>query len=62
MTLDDYLKKHRITARDFATTSDVSYNTIKSVRKGMRLKLYEVAKKISDATQNLVTVHDLCEE
>lgn len=63
MTLDEFLKKKGSpTARDLAEKSGVSYTTIKSVRKGMKVKLYAIAKAISDATGGKVSVEALCEE
>lgn len=61
MTLDKYLKKTAMTMQALAERSGVSYNTIKSVRRGMKLSKYSVAKQISDATGGKVTVKELCE-
>jgi len=68
MKLDEYFKlDSSLSARELAEKSGVSYTTIKAARKGMKIRLYEVAKAISEATRPapgkkpLVTVEDLCE-
>lgn len=63
MKLDEFLSKPGApTARDLAKKSGVSYTTIKAVRKGMVVKLYDIAKAISEATNGRVKIADLCEE
>lgn len=61
MTLDNYLKTAGITAKEFAKRSGVSYNTVKSVRRGLRLRLYDKAERISKATGGMVSIAELCE-
>lgn len=67
MTLEEYFqKKGAPSVRQFAKRCGVSYTTVKNVRRGMKVKLYEVAKAISEATKPapekrpLVTIEDLC--
>lgn len=63
MTLDDFLNRDDAPSmRQLAADAGVSYTTIKAVRKGMKLRLYDVAKKISEATGGQVRVEDLCEQ
>ena len=62
MSLDEFFKKpNSPTPQELAEKAGVSYTTIKSARRGMKLKTYTVAKSISDATGGKVTVKDLCE-
>lgn len=62
MTLDKYLETPRaLSLEELAEKSGVSYTTLKNVRRGMKLKLYNVAKAIQSATGGKVTVAELCE-
>lgn len=62
MKLREYFDSEGAPApKDFATSCGVSYTTIKAVRRGLRLTNYDVARKISEATQGQVTVKELCE-
>jgi DNA-binding XRE family transcriptional regulator len=62
VTLDGYLsRKDAPTAEELAKAAGVSYTTIKAVRRGMKVKMYSVAKAISDATGGKVKVEELCE-
>lgn len=48
--------------------SQVSYTTLKAVARGMTLKKYDIAKRVSDAVgvgpdgNPLVSIKELCEE
>ncbi len=62
MTLNEFVeKKGSPTLQELAETAEVSYTTLKSVRRGMRLKKYDVAKRVSEATGGKVTIKELCE-
>lgn len=63
MRLHEYFeKKGSKTPQEIAEESGVSYTTVKSARRGMAIKLYDVAQRISAATGGKVTVRELCEE
>lgn len=62
MTLEEFFsKKGAPDVREFAAKNGVSYTTVKACRRGMKLKMYNIAKKISDGTRGQVTVEELCE-
>lgn len=46
---------------ELSKESGVSTQTIANVDRGMRLKTYDRAKALSDATDGAVTVAELCE-
>jgi DNA-binding transcriptional regulator YdaS (Cro superfamily) len=47
--------------QELATISGVSFVTVTHVDSGMRLKSYEKAKALSDATGGKVSTEELCE-
>lgn len=60
MTLDEYFRsKNALTPIELAEVSGVSYKTIKSVWRGMKLRRNDIAVAISAATKNKVTVLEL---
>ena len=62
MNLKRYLEEEDAPSlQELAEKASVSYTTLKSVRRGMRLKTYDVAKRVSDATDGNVTIKELCE-
>lgn len=62
VNLKEYCEQEdALSLREIAEKADVSYTTVKSVRKGMRVKLYDVAKRISEATGGEVSIKELCE-
>lgn len=63
MTLEEYVKKHgRGTIAKISREAAVSYQTIwLLVNRDLNLKLYDVAKRISDATGGQVSIKELCE-
>lgn len=69
MTLTDWITAcvdksgmNRTTIRErLASASGVSLVTIANVDNGMRLKNYDKAKALSDATKGSVTTEELCE-
>lgn len=63
MNLTEYAQQqgHGALAR-IARRSGVSYTTVRFAAGGNPIKRYEVAKRISDATDGVVTVDDLCAE
>jgi len=56
-------KKSNKTAvlKDLSENSGVSLVTLQSVAKGMPLSLYQKARSVQDATNQEVTVQELCE-
>ncbi len=62
MLLSEYMSRENAPSlAELAEASGVSYTTLKAARRGMKLKLYDVAKKIEEATGGQVTVKELCE-
>ncbi len=62
MTFDEFMNQDDAPSlQDFAEDCGVSYTTLKSVRRGMKLDKYSVAKRISDATEGQVSIKELCE-
>lgn len=51
----------RGTLTELSKAADVSYTTLHKVKGGMRLKRWDIAKRISDATLGEVSVAELCE-
>jgi len=45
-----------------AEDAGVSYLTVRNASQGMRIKLYDVARRISKATDWVVTIPELCED
>lgn len=63
MTLDEYVRmRGRGTLTDLCKAADVSYTTLHKIKGGMRLKRWDIAKRISEATLGEVSVAELCEE
>lgn len=63
MTLREYVHKNggTETLQRISDDSGVSMVTLRHVMSGMKLKLYEKAKAVSDATRGKVSVAELCE-
>jgi hypothetical protein len=61
MTLAEYKDLRGKSWQEIADDSGVSLVTVRAVGKGMRLELYSVAKAISDSTDGVVTIKELCE-
>lgn len=60
------MKRRRVTAAtpvlvEVQSKSGVSMLTLRGLVRGMKLKRYDKAKKISEATGDKVSVEDLCE-
>jgi transcriptional regulator with XRE-family HTH domain len=60
MTLKEYLTQEAISVLEFSKRCTVSYNTLKTVTRGLRIKQYDIAEEIAKATGYQVTIHDLC--
>jgi hypothetical protein len=52
----------RGTLKQIERTTGVGYTTLQRLRAGERLSRYDLAKKISDATDGAVTVDEICSE
>ena len=63
MTLTEYVDRHggAETLKVVARQSGISIITVRNVYNGMQLRLYEVAKAISQATNFYVSIPELCE-
>ena len=62
MRLKEYVAEHgHGTIREVADESGISYVTVRNAANGMLIKQYDVAKAISEATGEEVTVAELCE-
>jgi len=63
MKLHEYVHKNggTETLQRISEESEVSMVTLRHVMSGMKLKLYDKAKAISDATRGKVSVAELCE-
>lgn len=61
MRLGEYIDQKLGTVKGLVKASGVSYQTVKSARRGMLIEKYHVAKAISDATSGAVTIKELCE-
>ena len=63
MRLKKYCKIHgRGTMTLIAEDAEVSYLTVRNAARGMRIKLYDVARRISQATDWQVSIPELCED
>lgn len=62
MNLDKYLESpNALSLKELAKKAKISYTTLKNVRRGMKFKLYDNAKRVSEATNGKVTIKELCE-
>lgn len=61
MTLDEFIKHAPTTVRELSEKTGVSRMTLFKVIKGYRMKNYDKARAISEATQGIVRIEDLCE-
>jgi len=62
MRLDEYVEgKPRGEIARLARDSGLAYATVWNLCHGDRLKTYDAAKRLSDATEGAVSVADLCE-
>ncbi len=63
MRFPEYVEREgRGVLQRIARSSGVSYQTIFHAKNGHPIKLYDVAKSISDAIDGEVTVEELCEQ
>lgn len=62
MTFEEYLKTQPIgRMKQIEREYGVGYTTLHRAKIGEPMRLYRVARKISDATGGLVSVTELCE-
>jgi len=58
MTLNEYLKKHKMSARAFASKSGVTEATVSRIRSSVVFPCVLTAQQVMDATKNAVTLND----
>jgi hypothetical protein len=62
MTLADWVKEAgRGAMSRLSQSTGVAYSTVHNAVKGQLIKQYDVAKKLSEATDGKVTIAELCE-
>ncbi len=63
MKLSEYFEQKKApTTEAFAELSKVSHTTIKQARRGMRISKYQIAERISIATNGSVSIKELCQK
>ena len=61
MDFPTWLERSGLSLSEVQRRAGVAYTTALAVKRGEALRLYEVAKRISEVTDGEVTVEELCE-